>query len=338
MEKEQSDKRGELGLTEWVLERLDNCQRIAAGKAPGADRDGWLEDAAYFSAILMALSTAPASAPSHALQNNAAAQEPSGKSPGTGGNAGYEQKASRGAPVRDVPVAAAPSTTPQKPAAWLGRQVNAEGHLNVASVSLSKAMLMTHGQFRPEEVGPLYTASAIARSEIIEECAKVCERLVHAGSKTDLKMVCAMDEIRALKNRADGGTQIRQPWAWLILNAGKDIENRDWRTDRRGRFLIHAGKGMTRSEYGNAAYTLEDAGSKIILPAFEMLDRGGIVGSVELVDCVQRSESPWFFGDYGFVLRDPKALPFVPFKGMLGFFGVPDALIGAIDSSMKAKP
>ena len=24
---------------------------------------------------------------------------------------------------------------------------------------------------------------------------------------------------------------IRQPWAWAILHAGKDIENRDWRTD-----------------------------------------------------------------------------------------------------------
>ena len=22
---------------------------------------------------------------------------------------------------------------------------------------------------------------------------------------------------------------IRQPWAWLILHAGKDIENRDWK-------------------------------------------------------------------------------------------------------------
>jgi hypothetical protein len=41
---------------------------------------------------------------------------------------------------------------------------------------------------------------------------------------------------------------IRQPWAWLILNAGKDIENRDWLTRFRGPFLIHASKGMTRAE------------------------------------------------------------------------------------------
>lgn len=116
---------------------------------------------------------------------------------------------------------------------------------------------------------------------------------------------------------------IRQPWAWLILNAGKDIENRNWPTQFRGRFLIHAGKGMTREEYGNACYTLEEVNPRIVLPAFEMLARGGIVGSVELVDCVTDSESGWFFGDYGFVLRDPQPMVFEPMKGRLGFFDVP---------------
>lgn len=41
-------------LDEWVLERLENCQRIAATKS-GADRDDWLEDAQYFAAILIML-------------------------------------------------------------------------------------------------------------------------------------------------------------------------------------------------------------------------------------------------------------------------------------------
>lgn len=39
-------------VDEWVLERLENCQRIAATKADLADRDSWLEDARYFAAIL----------------------------------------------------------------------------------------------------------------------------------------------------------------------------------------------------------------------------------------------------------------------------------------------
>lgn len=113
---------------------------------------------------------------------------------------------------------------------------------------------------------------------------------------------------------------IRQPWAWLILHAGKDVENRSWPTRFRGRFLIHAAKGMTRDEYESAPAWIVD------LPDFDQLRRGGIVGSAELVDCVTESDSEWFFGRYGFVLRNVKPLLFVPYRGELGFFDVPDSL------------
>ena len=42
---------------------------------------------------------------------------------------------------------------------------------------------------------------------------------------------------------------IRQPWAWLIVNGHKDIENRDWPTNFRGRLLVHAGQTMARRYY-----------------------------------------------------------------------------------------
>lgn len=117
---------------------------------------------------------------------------------------------------------------------------------------------------------------------------------------------------------------IRQPWAWLILHAGKDIENRDWPTRFRGRILVHAGKGMTRDEYENATGPLWARGGRTIdLPEFGALVRGGIVGSVEIVDCVTASDSPWFNGHFGFVLRNPLVLPFTPWRGQLGFFEVP---------------
>lgn len=111
---------------------------------------------------------------------------------------------------------------------------------------------------------------------------------------------------------------IRQPWAWLILHGGKDIENRQWKTRFRGLIYVHAGKGMTRAEYNNAEFDAEENGIK--LPPYEELERGGIVGQVEIVDCVTQSASPWFFGDYGFVLRNAKPLTFRPCKGALGFF------------------
>lgn len=127
---------------------------------------------------------------------------------------------------------------------------------------------------------------------------------------------------------------IRQPWAALILHAGKDIENRTWSTRVRGRVLVHAGKGMTGQEYndaiGFAGWTCEVPFATLIRYCeAPMLARGGIVGSVEIVDCVQSSPSPWFMGDYGFVLRDPRPLPFVPYKGALGFFDVPGSWDGA---------
>jgi hypothetical protein len=121
---------------------------------------------------------------------------------------------------------------------------------------------------------------------------------------------------------------IRQPWASFILLAGKDIENRTWETRVRGPILIHAAKGMTKKEYIEARAFASFATcilDPVRLDVLELahLPRGGIIGSVNLVDCVYQSDSPWFQGPYGFVLRDPKPLPFVPVKGQLGFFDVP---------------
>jgi len=128
---------------------------------------------------------------------------------------------------------------------------------------------------------------------------------------------------------------IRQPWAWLILNAGKDIENRDWCTWFRGCVLIHASKGMTRAEYEEALHTAHMVSrsrpfiSGLKLPEFSDLHRGGIVGWAEITDCVVKSDSPWFFGRYGFVLRNPRQLTFMPYKGALGLFDVPQVNLAA---------
>jgi hypothetical protein len=123
---------------------------------------------------------------------------------------------------------------------------------------------------------------------------------------------------------------IRQPWAWMIMNLGKDIENRNWSTGLRGRILIHAAKGMTRDEYDEAIEVARTARAgvpadlRIRPPGFETVARGGIIGSVEIVDCVSTSTSPWFFGRYGFVLRNPQPMAFLPCRGALGFFEVPE--------------
>ena len=60
--------------------------------------------------------------------------------------------------------------------------------------------------------------------------------------------------------------------------------------------------------------------SGLKVPRRDELPLGGIVGAAEIVDCVTRSDSPWFFGKFGFVLRNVKPLPFEPCRGQLGFF------------------
>lgn len=119
---------------------------------------------------------------------------------------------------------------------------------------------------------------------------------------------------------------IRQPWAWAIINAGKDVENRQWHTNFRRPVAIHAAKGMTRDEYNEFIRTIHHVsvthpfpeGSFVPEPAD--LPRGGIVGVAEVVDCVNASPSPWFFGRYGFVLANVRPVKFVPCQGALGFF------------------
>lgn len=114
---------------------------------------------------------------------------------------------------------------------------------------------------------------------------------------------------------------IRQPWAWLIVNGHKDIENRSWPTRFRGPVLIHASKRMTREEYHDAGLLCFRLG--VPMPDFDELERGGIVGIATITGCSDNSLSPWFFGKFGFELADAKPMPFfMPCKGQLGFFNV----------------
>jgi hypothetical protein len=129
---------------------------------------------------------------------------------------------------------------------------------------------------------------------------------------------------------------IRQPWAWLILRPDltdpvqravalekrriKDIENRCWSTPRRGEVLIHAGKELDKAALTPAFRQDLQRRLEITLPQPEELQTGGIVGKTNITACVTESDSPWFFGEYGFVLEGSKPLPFMPCPGKLQFF------------------
>ena len=108
---------------------------------------------------------------------------------------------------------------------------------------------------------------------------------------------------------------IRQPWAYAILKLQKDIENRDWYTNFRGRVLLHTGKRIDNDG-------IEDLIDMGMCGLPKIYRTGGIIGLIEIVDCVSKSDSKWFFGKWGFVLKNPVCLPFFPCRGQLGFFEV----------------
>ena len=115
---------------------------------------------------------------------------------------------------------------------------------------------------------------------------------------------------------------INQPWAWLIVNGHKGVENRSWNTKYRGEFLIHAGKKIDYDAYE----FLED--TDINPPSPADLPTGGIVGKARLINTVHikdkhlvtSGDKPWFFGEYGFILDEATPCDLKVCKGALGFF------------------
>jgi len=127
---------------------------------------------------------------------------------------------------------------------------------------------------------------------------------------------------------------VRQPWPWLMLRPDvidnearvqlyrtgeiKDVENRTWTHTCRGWFLIHASKTFDKPGYEFAKHRFPH----IPMPEPDEYELGGIVGMAYLVTMVEQSDSPWFFGPKGFVLREARPLPFVEAQGMQKFFRV----------------
>ena len=115
---------------------------------------------------------------------------------------------------------------------------------------------------------------------------------------------------------------VQQPWAWALFN-GKPVENRIWSASHRGPLLIHAAKKM--GDWHAFMKIWEPLG--IAVPTVNMLERGGIIGIVDMIDVVHQYDSPWFFGPRGWVFENTRRVEFVPFRGLPGIFDVPEELV-----------
>jgi hypothetical protein len=127
---------------------------------------------------------------------------------------------------------------------------------------------------------------------------------------------------------------VQQPWAWALLEGGKDVENRTWKTPYRGPLLIHAGKRFDTEAYEYwpecADYT-DEQWLQVETDAFSTL--GAIIGVVNL-DKVDEpyglaSASEWAAnGMFHWCVSKPRVfLEPIPYRGQLGLFDVPDEVV-----------
>jgi len=112
---------------------------------------------------------------------------------------------------------------------------------------------------------------------------------------------------------------IRQPFAWLIAQGSKNIENRTWTTPYRGSVLIHAGRHVDPGLLAQFNLAVKEQNPGTPAPLVHI---GGIIGIVDLVDIVTTSDNEWFNGPYGWVLANARPLEFHPCAGKLGIFDV----------------
>lgn len=131
---------------------------------------------------------------------------------------------------------------------------------------------------------------------------------------------------------------VKQPWASLIVEGVKDIENRTWKTNFRGRVLIHAAAKPVKDGMGALSISQITTSDEWFKNSELMPILGAIIGSVEIVDCVINHPSIWadrtvpiYFDDeevpvyekpiYNWVLANPiKFKNPISAKGKLSFW------------------
>ena len=120
---------------------------------------------------------------------------------------------------------------------------------------------------------------------------------------------------------------IRQPWASYIIDGSKDVENRSRRISYRGQVLIHAGKQWD-AEGIDPMLCFTDG---LISYRPGTVPFGAILGTVDLVDCVQDSISEWAEPSWWhWILENPQPFPEpIPWRGRQGLWSIDAAELEA---------
>jgi hypothetical protein len=138
-----------------------------------------------------------------------------------------------------------------------------------------------------------------------------------------------------------------RPWTALMVVGPKNIENRDWPPPRwliGKRLAIHAGLKFDEPGWQTAQGILRQVGFDPFDGALWQMaqTKGSIVGTAVVAGYVVKDDpragvnidaipgafnSPWFFGRYGWLFTERKALPApVPCRGAMKLWRLPDAV------------
>jgi len=129
---------------------------------------------------------------------------------------------------------------------------------------------------------------------------------------------------------------IKQPWASLIIEGLKDVENRTWPTKFRGRVLVHASAAIDKNAIDRISLINDELAKKIKHELIcNKLPLGVIIGHVEIVSClchthhsINDTKSIWAEKDaWHWILANPtKIMEPIPAKGKLSFWDYPYVL------------
>lgn len=133
-----------------------------------------------------------------------------------------------------------------------------------------------------------------------------------------------------------------QPWAWSIVAGPKRIENRPWKPwpEIIGKYIaLHAGK------------TYDDAGADYIRrqglnpPGKLEIVKGAIVGvarvagyrHIHMTAGIPEDQRGWFFGPFGWLLEDVRAVAPWPCKGAMALWDAPAEFVRAFEGDEEAR-
>lgn len=144
-----------------------------------------------------------------------------------------------------------------------------------------------------------------------------------------------------------------QPWAWLVAEGHKPVENRRWHLPMKMRgvpFLIHSSGSRQKSEFAAAKELAGRVAWQTRMPPVKIPDPdelvyGSLLAVAEAHDCLcpaerqmslldDSSPHPWWMrAQHGFLLQNVRKLQTpVICRGNLGFWQVPPTILSQIET------